>query len=141
MAFEENLSKHLKALPAERQRQALSLMREDLRKVLDELTRQDDGAVLPGKERLETLVAKLLAERAMIRRKVEEMLDAAAALDPETAAELSSEESLGPNEEQRFSEKLETLFAHRGSIKVSGEQDFSAIRKSVIDHCVREENC
>ena len=51
------------------------------------LMRRDMGSVLNEKERLETQVEKLLAERDMIRMKVEAMLDAVAALDPEMAEE------------------------------------------------------
>lgn len=53
------------------------------------LMRRDMGSVLNEKERLENQVEKLLAERDMIRMKVEAMLDAVAALDPEMAEELS----------------------------------------------------
>ena len=53
------------------------------------LMRQDMGSVLNEKERLESQVEKLLAEREMVRLKVEAMLDAVAALDPEMAEELS----------------------------------------------------
>jgi chromosome segregation ATPase len=53
------------------------------------LTRRDIGNVLNEKERLETQVEKLLAEREMIRLKIEAMIDAVAALDPEMAEELS----------------------------------------------------
>ncbi|MGI9166681.1 MAG: hypothetical protein ACR2G5_09900 [Pyrinomonadaceae bacterium] len=49
------------------------------------LMRHDMGSVLNEKERLETQVENLLAERDMIRMKVEAMLDAVAALDPEMA--------------------------------------------------------
>ena len=52
------------------------------------LMRRDMGSVLNEKERLETQVERLLAERDMIRMKVEAMLDAVAALDPEMAEEL-----------------------------------------------------
>ena len=52
------------------------------------LMRRDMGSVLNEKERLETQVENLLAERDMIRMKVEAMLDAVAALDPEMAEEL-----------------------------------------------------
>ena len=52
------------------------------------LMRRDIGNVLNEKERLETQVEKLLAERDTIRMKVEAMLDAVAALDPEMAEEL-----------------------------------------------------
>src|SRR5437868_14468732 len=45
------------------------------------LMRRDMGSVLNEKERLETQVERLLAERDMIRTKVEAMLDAVAALD------------------------------------------------------------
>ena len=44
--------------------------------------------VLNQKQRLESQVEKLLAERETIRMKVEAMLDAVAALDPEMAEEL-----------------------------------------------------
>jgi FtsZ-binding cell division protein ZapB len=60
---------------------------ESLQKELS-LMRRDIGNVLNEKERLETQVEKLLAERDMIRMKVEAMLDAVAAVDPEMAAEL-----------------------------------------------------
>ena len=46
------------------------------------------GNVLNEKERLESQVEKLLSERETIRTKVEAMLDAVAALDPEMAEEL-----------------------------------------------------
>jgi predicted nuclease with TOPRIM domain len=61
---------------------------ESLQKELS-LMRRDIGSVLNEKERLETQVEKLLAERELIRMKVEGMLDAVAALDPEMAEELS----------------------------------------------------
>jgi hypothetical protein len=61
--------------------------KESLEKELS-LMRRDMGNVLNEKERLETQVEKLLAERDMIRMKVEAMLDAVAALDPEMAEEL-----------------------------------------------------
>jgi predicted nucleic acid-binding Zn-ribbon protein len=60
---------------------------ETLQKELS-LMRRDIGNVLNEKERLETQVEKLLAERDMIRMKVEAMLDAVAAIDPEMAEEL-----------------------------------------------------
>jgi chromosome segregation ATPase len=60
--------------------------KESLEKELS-LMRRDMGSVLNEKERLETQVEKLLAERDMIRMKVEAMLDAVAALDPEMAEE------------------------------------------------------
>jgi len=53
------------------------------------IMRRDMGSVLNEKERLEAQVEKLLAERDMIRMKVEAMLDAVAALDPEMVEELS----------------------------------------------------
>jgi hypothetical protein len=46
------------------------------------------GNVLNEKELLESQVEKLLAERETIRTKVEAMLDAVAALDPEMAEAL-----------------------------------------------------
>lgn len=52
------------------------------------LMRRDIGNVLNERERLETQVEKLLAERDTIRMKVEAMLDAVAALAPEMAEEL-----------------------------------------------------
>jgi FtsZ-binding cell division protein ZapB len=61
---------------------------ESMQKELS-LMRRDMGNVLNEKERLETQVEKLLAERDTIRMKVEAMLDAVAALDPEMAEELS----------------------------------------------------
>jgi chromosome segregation ATPase len=48
-------------------------------------TRREIGTLLDEKERLEVQVERLLAERDAIRLKVEAMLDAIAALDPETA--------------------------------------------------------
>jgi FtsZ-binding cell division protein ZapB len=61
--------------------------KESIEKELS-LMRRDMGSVLNEKERLETQVEKLLAERETIRMKVEAMLDAVAALDPEMAEEL-----------------------------------------------------
>lgn len=61
--------------------------KEALEKELS-LMRRDMGSVLNEKERLETQVERILAERDMIRMKVEAMLDAVAALDPEMAEEL-----------------------------------------------------
>lgn len=60
---------------------------ESLRKELS-MMRRDIGNVPDEKERLETQVEKLLAERDLIRMKVEGMLDAVAALEPEMAEEL-----------------------------------------------------
>ncbi len=60
---------------------------EGLQKELS-LMRRDMGSVLDEKERLESQVEKLLAERDLIRMKVEAMLDAVATLDPEMAEEL-----------------------------------------------------
>lgn len=48
-------------------------------------TRREIGTLLEEKDRLEVQVERLLAERDAIRLKVEAMLDAIAALDPETA--------------------------------------------------------
>lgn len=45
--------------------------------------RRELGTLLDEKERLETQVERLLAERDTIRMKVEAMLDAIAVLDPE----------------------------------------------------------
>jgi FtsZ-binding cell division protein ZapB len=47
--------------------------------------RREVGSLLNEKERLETQVERLLSERDTIRMKVEAMLDAIAALDPEMA--------------------------------------------------------
>lgn len=65
-------------------------LRQDNEKLEKELAliRRDMGNVLNEKERLESQVEKLLAERDMIRMKVEAMLDAVAVLDPEMAEEL-----------------------------------------------------
>ena len=67
---------------------ALRQENEGLQKELS-LMRRDMGNVLNEKERLETQVEKLLGERDTIRMKVEAMLDAVAALDPQMAEELS----------------------------------------------------
>jgi len=61
--------------------------KENLEKELS-LIHRDMGNVLNEKERLESQVEKLLGERETIRMKVEAMLDAVAALDPEMAGEL-----------------------------------------------------
>ena len=45
--------------------------------------RRELGTLLNEKERLETHVERLLSERDTVRMKVEAMLDAIAALDPE----------------------------------------------------------
>ena len=47
--------------------------------------RRDIGSLLNEKERLESQVERLLAERDTIRMRVEAMLDAIAVLDPEVA--------------------------------------------------------
>ena len=47
--------------------------------------RREIGSLLNEKERLENHVERLLSERDTIRMKVEAMLDAIAALDPEMA--------------------------------------------------------
>jgi chromosome segregation ATPase len=47
--------------------------------------RRELGSLLSEKERLEGQVERLLSERDIIRMKVEAMLDAIAALDPEMA--------------------------------------------------------
>ena len=60
--------------------------KENLEKELA-LMHRDMGSVLNEKERLENQVEKLLAERETIRMKVEAMLDAVAALDPEMVEE------------------------------------------------------
>jgi hypothetical protein len=62
--------------------------KENLEKELS-LMRRGKGSSTNGEtERLEKQVEQLLAERDMIRMKVEAMLDAVAALDPEMAEEL-----------------------------------------------------
>lgn len=67
---------------------SLRLEKENLEKELS-LMRRGKGSSTNGEtERLERQVEQLLAERDMIRMKVEAMLDAVAALDPELAEEL-----------------------------------------------------
>jgi FtsZ-binding cell division protein ZapB len=61
--------------------------KESLEKELS-LMRRGQGNYPDERERLEKQVEQLLAERDMIRIKVEAMLDAVAALDPELAEEL-----------------------------------------------------
>jgi len=61
--------------------------KESLEKELS-LVRRNRGIVPHEQERLEKQVEALLAERDLIRGKVEAMLDAVAALDPEMAEEL-----------------------------------------------------
>lgn len=61
--------------------------KENLEKELS-LARRGRGTLPDERERLERQVEQLLAERDMIRIKVEAMLDAVAALDPELAEEL-----------------------------------------------------
>jgi hypothetical protein len=61
--------------------------KENLEKELS-LMRRGRGGLPDERERLEKQVEQLLAERDMIRIKVEAMLDAVAALDPELAEEL-----------------------------------------------------
>lgn len=61
--------------------------KESLEKELS-LVRRNHGVVPHEQERLEKQVEALLAERDLIRAKVEAMLDAVAALDPEMAEEL-----------------------------------------------------
>ncbi len=61
--------------------------KENLEKELS-LMRRGRGSLPDERERLEKQVEQLLAERDMIRIKVEAMLDAVAALDPELAEEL-----------------------------------------------------
>ena len=62
--------------------------KESLEKELSLMRRGKGSAVNGETERLERQVEQLLAERDMIRMKVEAMLDAVAALDPEMAEEL-----------------------------------------------------
>ena len=47
--------------------------------------RREMGSLLSEKERLEVQVERLLSDRDIVRMKVEAMLDAIAALDPEMA--------------------------------------------------------
>ncbi|MBV9209225.1 MAG: hypothetical protein JOZ52_01280 [Acidobacteria bacterium] len=47
--------------------------------------RREMGSLLSEKERLEAQVERLLSDRDIVRMKVEAMLDAIAALDPEMA--------------------------------------------------------
>jgi FtsZ-binding cell division protein ZapB len=61
--------------------------KENLEKELA-IIHRDMGNVPNAKERLESQVEKFRAERETIRMKVEAMLDAVAALDPEMAEEL-----------------------------------------------------
>jgi chromosome segregation ATPase len=61
--------------------------KESLEKELS-LMRRNRGSVPSEQLRLEKQVEALLAERDIIRSKVEAMLDAVAALDPEMAKEL-----------------------------------------------------
>jgi chromosome segregation ATPase len=61
--------------------------KESLEKELS-LMRRNRGSVPNEQLRLEKQVEALLAERDIIRSKVEAMLDAVAALDPEMAKEL-----------------------------------------------------
>jgi uncharacterized protein (DUF3084 family) len=61
--------------------------KESLEKELS-LARRNRGSVPQEQERLEKQVEALLAERDLIRMKVEAMLDAVAALDPELVEEL-----------------------------------------------------
>ena len=62
--------------------------KENLEKELSLMRRGKGGSTNGETERLEKQVEQLLAERDMIRMKVEAMLDAVAALDPEMAEEL-----------------------------------------------------
>jgi uncharacterized protein (DUF3084 family) len=61
--------------------------KESLEKELA-LARRNRGSIPHEQERLEKQVEALLAERDLIRMKVEAMLDAVAALDPELVEEL-----------------------------------------------------
>ncbi|MDX6711207.1 MAG: hypothetical protein QOH96_2223 [Blastocatellia bacterium] len=63
---------------------ALRLEKEALEQELLTI-RRDIGSLLNEKERLESQVERLLAERDTIRMRVEAMLDAIAVLDPEVA--------------------------------------------------------
>ena len=61
--------------------------KENLEKELS-IIHRDMGNVLNEKERLETQVEKLLAERETIRMKVEAMLDAITIIEPDVAEAL-----------------------------------------------------
>lgn len=62
--------------------------KESLEKELSSMRRNRGGNVSLEQQRLEQQVEALLAERDVIRAKVEAMLDAVASLDPEMAEEL-----------------------------------------------------
>jgi seryl-tRNA synthetase len=62
--------------------------KESLEKELSLMRRKGGGSISFEQQRLEKQVEALLAERDVIRAKVEAMLDAVAALDPEMAKEL-----------------------------------------------------
>ena len=62
--------------------------KESLEKELSLVRRNRGGNVSFDQQRLEKQVETLLAERDVIRAKVEAMLDAVAVLDPEMAEEL-----------------------------------------------------
>jgi len=62
--------------------------KESLEKELSLMRRNRGGSVSFEQQRLEKQVEALLAERDIIRAKVEAMLDAVAVLDPEMAEEL-----------------------------------------------------
>jgi hypothetical protein len=62
--------------------------KESLEKELSLMRRNRGGSAPFEQQRLEKQVEALLAERDIIRAKVEAMLDAVAALDPEMAEEL-----------------------------------------------------
>lgn len=62
--------------------------KESLEKELSLMRRNRGGSVPFEQQRLEKQVEALLAERDVIRAKVEAMLDAVASLDPEMAEEL-----------------------------------------------------
>ncbi len=62
--------------------------KESLEKELSVMRRKGGSSVSFEQQRLEQQVEALLAERDVIRAKVEAMLDAVASLDPEMAEEL-----------------------------------------------------
>jgi predicted nuclease with TOPRIM domain len=62
--------------------------KESLEKELTLMRRNRTGSIPSEQQRLEKQVEALLAERDLIRAKVEAMLDAVAALDPELVEEL-----------------------------------------------------
>jgi hypothetical protein len=128
MSTEES-AEHLRGLPVEEQRKVLSLIQRNIGHCLGELSliRLTDENVVSGSGGLVALQSKIAA----LLLEVDVLL---AASDSELPDQVHSGESA-----TRLSEEPETLLAHRGSIVVSGKQDFTAIRKKVINQHVQEE--